>query len=255
MDQSLQLFDVSAAYLSGFALAAVRVLAAIGMNPVLGSTRVPLQARIGLGLFATLIIFPPGAPVSPTPRVGPLEIGGELLLGLLAGFVVALVFGAVQSAGALLSSGSGFNFGGLLDPAQDIGSGGLERFFSTFALLVFLEINGHHLSLAGLHELFDKVPVGTFGLPSGPDLLVDLSAGLFSAALKMALPALAALLLADLGLAVLARVAPQFNLFALGLPIKLGVGLAALIVGLPVILPRMVALFRAIPANMLGVAG
>jgi hypothetical protein len=78
---------------------------------------------------------------------------------------------------------------------------------------------------------------------------------LLLAARRMALPALAALLLADLGLALLTRVAPQFNLFALGLPVKVLIGLGALAVALPAVLMRLTALFRALPGGMLGLAG
>lgn len=248
---TLQLLGFSGAYMSRYVLAFVRVMAALSLNPLLGSTRVPVPARIGLGLFVTLILFPPGPDVTPV-NVGPAEIAGELIIGALAGFTVALVFAAIQFAAGLIGVNAGFSIGQTLDPHNDLGTGVLEQFFAAFALLVFVQINGHHIFLAGLHELFDVVPVGTVPLvPGTAEKLAEVSGALFVAALKISFPVLAALLLADLGLAVLGRVAPQLNLFALGLPAKMGIGLAALAVALPVMLPRIVALFRAVPDSML----
>jgi flagellar biosynthesis protein FliR len=249
------LVSFSAAYVSLFALALVRVLGAISLNPLLGSPRVPLPARLGLGLFLTMVILPPGAAQTVEATVGPLQIAGELLVGLLAGFTVTLMFTAIQFGITFISSNMGFGLGGLTDSIE-MGGAGLERFFSMFALLVFVQINGHHLFLSGLHELFTVVPVGEVTLQAATaERLAVLSASLFAAGIKMALPVLAALLLTDLGLAILARVAPQFNLFAIGLPAKMGVGLAALIVMLPVLAPRLAALFRGAPAAMLSLAG
>jgi flagellar biosynthetic protein FliR len=100
------------------------------------------------------------------------------------------------------------------------------------------------------------VPVGQVGLaPGTTERLIVLSGAVFVAAVKMALPVLAALLLADLGMAILARVAPQFNLFAVGFPAKVMIGLAAVLAALPFILPRFVALFRTLPSGMQMLAG
>ncbi|MCC6177604.1 MAG: flagellar biosynthetic protein FliR [Chloroflexi bacterium] len=261
---SYDLLAFSSAYVSYYILAAVRVLAALMFNPLLGSARVPMPARIGLGLFATLVLFPMsgplngpagGPPVEPV-AIGPLAIAGEALIGLLAGFAVTLIFGGVQFAAGLIGINSGFSFAQTLNPIFDHGGGVIETFFSAFALLVFVEINGHHLFLMGLAQLFEAVPVGQVGrLPGSTEALIALSGALFSAGVKLALPVLAALLLADLAFGLLARVAPQFNLFALELPAKMLVGLAALAIALPIVLPRLTALFRTVPTSMLTLAG
>jgi flagellar biosynthesis protein FliR len=254
--QGSELFALSAAYVSHLVLAAVRVLAAFSFNPLLGSARVPMRARVGLGLFATLVLFPFGTPdLEPLP-VGPLEVAAEVLVGLLAGFAVTLIFGSIQFAAGLIGINSGFSFAGTINPMFDQGGGVMETFFTTLALLVFVQINGHHLFLAGLRELFDVVPVGgVTRLPGGPDRLLELAASLFVVGLKLALPVLAALLLADLAFGLLARVAPQFNLFALELPVKMLLGVATLALLLPVLVPRMAQIFRAIPQGMLQLAG
>jgi flagellar biosynthetic protein FliR len=256
MTNSIDPLTLSADYVNRFALALVRVLAALSLNPLLGSARVPMPGRIGLGVVLTLVLFPPGAPAGAPVTFGPLEVAGELLVGLLAGFVVALGFAAVQFAASLVGIGSGLNVAATLDPNADLGTGALEQFFSALALVVFVQINGHHLFINGLNDLFQAVGVGTVPqVALTVDKLITITTALFAAAIKMVLPVVAALLLADLGLAILARVAPQLNLFTLGLPAKLAIGLAMLIVAMPWVLPRMAAIFRVIPDGMLALGG
>src|SRR6186713_2324303 len=88
-----ELASFTAAYVTFYVLAAVRVLGAIAFNPLLGSARVPMPGRVGLALFATLVLFPVGGPFEAPASVGPLEVAGELLVGLLAGFRITLIFG------------------------------------------------------------------------------------------------------------------------------------------------------------------
>lgn len=256
---SQDLVAFTAAYLTFYVLAAVRVLGAIAFNPLLGSARVPLPARVGIGLFATLVLFPVGGPFQAPAEVGPLEVAAELLVGLLAGFAVTLIFAAIQFMAGLIGINSGFSFAQTVNPMFDGQSGGggvLETFISAFALLVFVQINGHHLFLVGLRQLFEIVPVGEVTrLPGSLDRLLEVSSGLFSAGLKLALPVLAALLLADIAVGLLARVAPQFNLLTLQMPAKMLLAVAALALMLPVIVPRLAALFRTAPSVMTTLAG
>ena len=86
----------TASYVTFYILAAARVLGAITFNPLLGSARVPMPGRVGVGLFATLVIFPVGGPFEAPADVGPLEVAAELMVGLLAGFGITLIFGSVQ---------------------------------------------------------------------------------------------------------------------------------------------------------------
>jgi flagellar biosynthetic protein FliR len=257
--QGHELASLTASYVTFYVLAAIRVLSAIVFNPLLGSARVPMPGRIGVGLFSTLVLFPIGGPYAAPAEVGPLEIGGEVLVGLLAGFGITLIFGAISFMGALLGISSGYSFAQTINPMMDhqsSGGGVVETFTSAFALLVFVQINGHHLFLIGLSQLFDVVPVGEVTrLPGSLDSMLLLSSSLFSAGMKLALPIVAALLLADIAFGLLAKVAPQFNLFALEMPVKMMLGLTALALALPVIVPRLSALFRTVPTVMTTIAG
>src|SRR6266498_3890608 len=114
-----EIASLTAAYVTFYVLAATRVLAAITFNPLLGSARVPMLGRVGIGLFATLVLFPIGGPYAAPAQVGPLELGGELMVGLLAGFGITLIFGAISFMGGLIGINSGFSFAQTINPMFD----------------------------------------------------------------------------------------------------------------------------------------
>src|SRR3954451_7739432 len=114
--QGHEIASLTASYVTFYVLAAVRVLGAIAFNPLLGSARVPMTGRLGIGLFATLVLFPIGGPYEAPANVGPLEVAAELLIGLLAGFGITLIFGTIQFMAGLLGVTSGFSFAQTINP-------------------------------------------------------------------------------------------------------------------------------------------
>lgn len=256
MTDSIALLSLSPGYLDRFMLAFARIAGALSVNPVLGTTRLPLPGRIGLAMFITIVLFPPGAPQAPAGGFGVPALVGEVLMGLLAGFVIALVFASVQFAASLAGFTSSLNLASSLDPNAELGQGPFDQLFMLLAIVVFLQSGGHHLFLLGLHELFQTVPVGSVTLlPVSGDGLVLVFSSLTAAAIKMVLPIVAALLLADLVLAILARAAPQLNLFAIGLPAKALIAFAALVVSMPWVLSRLSGMFRGVPDAMRIIGG
>jgi flagellar biosynthesis protein FliR len=229
-----------------FVLVATRVLAVLATSPVVGLRTVPAQARIGLGLLVALILVPvvgKDAVVDVTWTA----IAGEAVVGALAGFAATLVYTAIQLGAGLLDLQAGFSLGSLYDATFGSQGAVLERFYNALAALLFLQTDAHHLLLTALSQLFVIVPVGGFTLAKiRPDLLAQIVTGTFGVALELVFPVMAALLLADVALAVLARVAPQFGLFSIGAQLKLALALGALIVTIPLLLPRVHALFGAV---------
>jgi flagellar biosynthetic protein FliR len=127
----------------------------------------------------------------------------------------------------------------------------LERFYSAIAALLFFQTDAHHLVIQGLVQLFVVVPLGTFSLGRiNPDLLAQIAASSFVVAIELVFPVMVALLLADVALGVLARVAPQFGIFQIGLQLKVVLALGALALTMPLLLPRLHALF----SGMIGVS-
>jgi flagellar biosynthetic protein FliR len=234
-------------------LIATRVLAVLATSPVLSAKSVPPQAKIGLGLFTSLILvpviardgLPAGADISWT------ALAGEALVGALSGFAATVAYTAVVFGANILDFQAGFSMGALYD--QTLGSQGavLERFYGALAALLFFQTDAHHMVIQALVQLFNVVPLGTFSLSRiNPDLLAQIAASSFLVALELVFPVLVALLLADMALGVLARVAPQFGIFQIGLQVKVGLALLAIAATMPLMLPRLHGLF----SGMIGVS-
>jgi flagellar biosynthesis protein FliR len=229
-----------------FVLIATRVLAVLATSPVLGLRNVPAQAKLGLGLFTALILVPvitrDGLPAG--VDVSWTTLAGEALVGALSGFAATLAYTAIAFGASLLDLQAGFSLGSLYD--QTFGTQGamLERFYSAIAALLFFQTNAHHLVIQALVQLFVVVPLGGFSLSRiNPELLAQIAASSFVVALELVFPVMVALLLADVALGVLARVAPQFGIFQIGLQLKVALALGGLALTMPLLLPRMHALF------------
>ncbi|MCL4559589.1 MAG: flagellar biosynthetic protein FliR [Chloroflexi bacterium] len=241
---------VSIAQAQSFFLVLTRILAMIIYIPMLGGQVVPAQVRIGLGVLLSAILIPwqPLPADAPAPELFGfgIAIGRELLIGSLAGFAGALTFGAVQIAGETMGLGSGFGSGRILNPTIESSGSALDQLFVMVAMLLFLVLNGHHLFLAAVQRTFILLPVNS-ALPAfNADRLIGLTAQLITAGVQMALPVIGALLLTDLTLGLLARVAPQVQVFFLGLPMKVAVGMVALSLTFTVAIPILGNLYRSL---------
>jgi flagellar biosynthetic protein FliR len=232
-----------------FALIATRVLAMIATSPVMSLRNVPTQARLGLGLFIALILVPvvtkDGLPA--TIDVSWTALASEIVVGALAGFAATIAYSAISFGASLLDLQAGFSMASVYDPTFGTQGALLERFYSALAALLFFQTNAHHLVIQALVRLFVVVPLGSFTLASiNPDKLALIAAGSFTIALELVFPVMTALMLADIALGVLAKVAPQFGIFSIGLQLKVGLALVALIVTMPLLMPRLDALFAGI---------
>ena len=231
-----------------FVLVATRVLAVLATSPVLGLKNVPAQAKVGLGLFTALVLVPvvakDGLPAG--VDVSWTALAGEALVGALSGFAATVAYTAVSFGASLLDFQAGFSFAALYDATFGSQGAVIERFYSALAALLFFQTDAHHLVIQALVQLFSVVPLGTFSLSKiNPELLAQIAASSFVVAFELVFPVMVALLLAEMALGVLARVAPQFGIFQIGIQLKVGLALAAMAVTMPIMLPRLHALFGA----------
>jgi flagellar biosynthetic protein FliR len=250
---------VSVAQAQLYFLVLTRILATIIHVPVLGGMAVPAPVRIGLGLLLSAVLIPwqpldASAPSMDAFAMG-FAIGREVLVGTLAGFAASLTFNVAQMAGETMGLGSGFGASRILNPTMGESGSPMDQLFVMTAMLLFLVINGHHLFLAAMQRTFELLPVNA-SLPAlDAGRLLELTARMIANSVQMALPVLGALLLTDLTLGLLARVAPQVQVFFLGLPLKVGVAMIALGLVLPFAIPRLGDLFRQMGPRMLYLLG
>ena len=222
--------DLRPADLPVLALIFFRVTGVVLVAPVLGSANAPAPARIFLSVLLALVFFPivrgQAAPELSTGAFA-LAAAGELGVGLLLGFAASLLFAAVQLGGHLIDQELGILQSNLLDPFSDVPVSVIGQFKLLLATVVYLLLNGHHLLIAAVGESFRSAP-----LAGGPAHVADaMGVDLFRMALQIAAPALVTLFLVTIALAFMARAVPEMQLFSLSFPVRLGVGLLVVAVG------------------------
>ena len=188
-------------------------------------------------MLLAILIFPfvsSGSFLSPGSLWELLGIGlTEFLLGLLIGFMFYMLMVAVQFAGGIVGFQVGFAIVNVIDPTTSQNVSIIGQFQYLLATLLFLMMNGHHMVLSGMLDSFTLVPLGMVKFQfTGATEIVRLSAGVFILAVKIASPVMLALFLTDTALGIIARTVPQMNVFIVGFPLKIGIGL--FVVGLTV---------------------
>ncbi len=245
---------ISVAQAQLFFLAFTRIMAILIHVPMLGGQNIPAQVRIGLGLVLGVVLIP-WQPLPPeSVAIGNfaygLAIGREIIIGTLIGFAADLAFGAVQMAGSAMGMGSGFESSRIFNPALGEAGSSFDQIFVMTASMIFLVIDGHHLFLIALQKTFDVVPLNG-SLPfSGMEAFMRATPVFISAGVHMAMPVIAALVLTDLTLGLLARVAPQVQVYFLGLPVKVVVAMIAMGMIFAVIPPYLSSLYKSMIENM-----
>jgi flagellar biosynthetic protein FliR len=158
------------------------------------------------------------------------------MVGLALGFVVRLSMAGIELAGELIGLQMGLSFAGFFDPQSQEGGNAVGSWVGVIAMLIFLGINGHLLLIQTLAESFRILPIGG-GVSSIIDIrgLVAVGADMFRLGLQIAMPFIAVLLIVNLTLGVMMRVAPQLNLMSVGLPATITTGFASLFLLLPYI--------------------
>ncbi|HAA74799.1 TPA: flagellar type III secretion system protein FliR [Candidatus Latescibacteria bacterium] len=246
--------DFSVARWQVFLLVFVRIIGVIAVSPFFGHRVIISQAKIGLGLVVAIMMFS-SMPVhiDPEPNLLPYLIlaGKELILGMLFGYTARLVFYAVQFAGEIIGIDIGFGVVNIIDPLSAEQISVIGTFKNLIAIVTFLAIDGHHVILNALIKSFEMLPLGGVHLGAGVgQSVIDTTAQVFVMAIQMAAPVITSLFLTSLALGIVARTVPQMNVFIVGFPLKIGVGVAMLMISLPLFQVVLVKLFGDIGPNL-----
>ena len=246
------------AWLSPMVWPFLRVLALFISAPVLSMRSVPVRVKVALAFFITVAAqasLPP-MPVIALDSAQAFEaVVQQLVIGLALGFSARIVMAGIEFAGELIGLQMGLNFAAFFDPISASQSTAVSRFFGTSAAWLFIVMNGHLLLTAAVIQSFHAFPVAA---PEAAPLAFLSSlqpqlwgAEVFRLGLWIALPIITMLLFMNLVLGLISRVASQINIFAIGFPITLGVGLVGITLTLPFMeqpftmaLERMLAQFQ-----------
>lgn len=231
------------AWLISFIWPLTRILGLVMVAPVLGHRSVPARVKIGLGVFIALIIaptLPPMPDVSLGSWHGLFILVQQFLIGMAMGFIMRVIFTAVEAAGEIIGLQMGLGFASFFDPQSAGQTLVLARFFNLMTALVFLAVNAHLLMIGALVDSFQGLPISTQPLSAaGFHNVAAFGSTIFAVGLQLSLPVIAIMLMTNLSLGILTRSAPQLNIFAIGFPITLGVGLIVLNMTLPYLAPHI----------------
>jgi flagellar biosynthetic protein FliR len=213
----------------------VRVGACLMVAPVFGARFVPARTRILLAAALTALVIPlvPAPGIAPFSPQGMVVVVQQLLIGVALGFALQVVFDALGLAGQLLANSMGLSFAFNVDPLRGSSTVALGQLYIILATLVFLALGGHLALIELLVAGFTTMPVGPTGFGrEGLWALVLWGGQLFAGAMTVALPGVTALLIVNLAFGVVSRAAPTLNLFAVGFPVSLVVGLLIVLAGI-----------------------
>ncbi len=224
-------------WLTSFMFPLARILGLLAAAPVFNSIAMPKRIRLGLGIAITLALLPVLPPMPTVPAgswIGLAILAQQMFIGVLLGLTLRIAFAAIDLTGELIGLQMGLSFAVFYDPQNAGQTPVLSEFLGLIVTLVFLAMNGHLLTLAVLAESFKLLPVSatSFGIGNIGSFLAW-SSVLFSAGVLLALPLITALLITNLAMGVLARVAPQLNIFAVGFPVTLVAGFVILMFSIP----------------------
>lgn len=225
----------------------IRVGALLSVAPVFGSRLLPRRVRLTLALVLTWVVVPL---VPPIPAIEPISPAGllvtaqQMLIGLIMGFMLRLAFAALEVGGEFLSVQMGLGFASLIDPQNGGPMPVLSHFYDITGTLIFLSLNGHLILIEMLVHSFQTLPIGNENLSPGVFWkLVGWGSQMFAGAVLITLPAIASMLVVNLAFGVMTRASPQLNVFAVGFPITLLLGLVIVLFSLPSLLPQLQQLF------------
>ncbi len=221
-----------------FLLVLLRVSALLMVAPIFGHRTWLARAKVGLAFTVSIILFPIVAdqPLDVPAGILPyaLMMIREVLMGVVMGFVVLLLFVGIQFAGQVAGLQMGFGIVNVIDPQSSNQLSIMGQFLNILAILLLLSLNGHHTILTGLVTSFETIPLGGVVLKAGlMQKMIAITAEVFIIGVKIAAPIMTALFLVTAAMGVLARTVPQMNVFMVGFPVQISVGLGAFLVCMP----------------------
>jgi flagellar biosynthetic protein FliR len=221
----------------------LRVLALFAAAPGFNSPMIPARVKTALALLIAVVVagnLNQSSPLDLSWAAAVLAVQ-QVLVGVAIGSAMQLTMAAMGFAGEFVGVQMGFGIASLFDPQSGFEVPVISDFFSLTGLVLFLALNGHLVLLGVLVKSFDVVPIvaGAGIAPGGWRALAAAGAVLFQMGVWLALPVIAVLLAAHLAVAIVSRVAPQFNVISIGFAVFMAVGIAAIVAVVPVFVPAV----------------
>jgi flagellar biosynthetic protein FliR len=240
-----------------FFLIFARLAGVVMTAPFFNNRQIFIMAKIAFVFWtAGLMIF-----VVPLPLHGPttgvsmiLAVVGELFIGVMLGFTADMVVMGLEFAGALIDTQAGLSVASLLDPSTGRNSALFEMFLRWVALMVFIQVDGHHVVLTAVHKSFSMVPIGSaYNLTQGSWAVLGFASDIFKSAVLISAPVLLVVFLVDFSFGILNRVAEQINVFQLGFQVKPTVSVIVFLAMVPGLLHLTLGMMSYMMENLIHV--
>ncbi len=251
----MDLFNFSLQQFQAFLFIFMRVGALLFFAPIFGSRNVPLQLKVGFALIISIIVYPMvkiNLDYLPE-RIFPMAIllTGEIFIGITIGFVARLIFAGIQLSGNLIGFQMGFGIVNVIDPSTSSQISIIAQLQNIIALLIFLSINAHHLFIKAIIDSFELIPPLGFHFSGALiEMVVSLFGDIFKIAVKVGAPIIATLLFTSVAMGLIARTVPQMNVFIVGFPLKIAVGLLMIGLSLPFFSMLLKGIFNGMGRDM-----
>ena len=235
-----------------FTLVFLRISALLIMIPVIGERAVPLRVKGGLAILISLLVVPAvSADMNSLPekQIFTLAIAmiGEIMIGIVIGLTTKIIFAGIQFAGEMIGIQIGFSIVNVIDPITSTQVSVIAEFQYLIALLVYLAIDAHHTLIFAIVDSYRIVSPFSYHFSGAlMNHILILSRELFVMAIKISAPIMAVLLFTNVALGVVARTVPQINVFIVGFPVQIAVGL--IVFGLTA--PLFVMLVQRVLSNL-----
>ncbi|MRX70608.1 flagellar type III secretion system protein FliR [Bacillus lacus] len=232
-----------------FLLVLARISAFFITLPLFSYRNIPASHKAGFAFFLSWIVFisidVPAVNINGSYFMLVLK---EVLAGLLIGLMAYIILSAIQIAGGFIDFQMGFAIANVIDPQTGVQSPLIGQFLYTFAFLLMLSLNAHHLLLDGVFYSFQFIPLDQPFLPLGNENVIHFAVTsfnkMFVIAFQMSIPVVGSLFLVDIALGIVARTVPQLNIFVVGIPLKIAVSFIMLILVMAALFMLMQQLFE-----------
>lgn len=249
----VDVFGLSGAQFETFLLVFLRVTSMLYVFPVFSAPQIPTLVRLGFGTIVSYMLYRLVPVVHLSNGIYDLVLaaGSQIVLGIIVGFVASLVFTGIQFAGELIDLQIGFAIANVINPQTQQNVTIIGEFQLAIATLIFLATDSHYFLIQGIAGSFNLVPLPYINLdPSVAGNVTLFFTQAFLIVFRIAAPVVAALFLTNVALAFMARVAPQMNVFVIGLPIQVGVGLIMMAISIPLMATVGPELFQTVAQQM-----
>ena len=226
-----------------------RVAGLLMAAPVVGTRSVPVRIRLALAIVITIALVPV---IPDTEYLEPFSAAWfitsfqQILIGLAMGLTIRTIFVALEIVGQAIGQLMGLMMAAMVDPQNGNQVPIVGQFYLLFATLLFLSVDGHLMMISALASSFQTLPVGPDGIArESAWQVVEWVGSILSTAVLIALPAIVSLLIVNMAFGVMTRAAPQLNIFAVGFPIMIILGVFVILFTLDGFFPHMTSLFAA----------